>query len=330
MKVQISGLEDLAHRALGYYGYDEEESRAILEILMYAQMAGNNQGLIKLIGKGIPKDERAQATEVVKETRLSALIDGHRQMGMLVLKEAVKMALDKAREHGFAIVGTTNTFTSTGAIGYYAREIAKEGFLGFVFAGTPSKVCAHGSYEPIFGTNPLAIGVPSDNEPIVLDMATAAMSNYGLIEANVAGRSISDDVAYDREGNPTTSAAKALEGATRPFDRSYKGAGLAMMVEVLTGPLVAASVGDSYKDRGRGNLVYVMDPELLVDKEIFSHQISQLAERVRNTKRLPGVDEVLVPGEIESRSLQERLRSGEIEIEENLYRELEKMAKAVP
>jgi len=328
MKVKISRLEDLARKALGYYGYDEQESQTILEILMYAQLADNNQGLVKLIGKGIPKSELAEALEVVKDTKLSALLDGHRQMGMLVLKTAVDMALDKAREHGLGIVGTTNTLTSTGAIGYYAREIAREGFLGFVFSGSPSKVCAHGSYERIFGTNPLAIGVPSDGEPIVLDMATAAMSNYGLIEAKVAGRSIRDDVAYDRQGNPTTSAAEAQEGATRSFDRSYKGAGLAMMVEILTGPLVGASFGDIHIERGRGNLVFVVDPELLVDKQIFNHQVSQLAERVKNTKRLPGVDEILVPGEKESRSTRSKLESGEIEIEENLFRELEKVAEA--
>jgi L-2-hydroxycarboxylate dehydrogenase (NAD+) len=330
MKVKISELQDLGRRALRFYGYNEQESQAILGILMYAQLADNNQGLVKLIGKGIPKGELTEATEVVKETKLSALLDGHGQMGMLVLKEAVEMALDKAREHGFGIVGTANTHTSTGAIGYYAREIAREGFLGFVFSGSPSKVCAYGSYERIFGTNPLAIGVPSDREPIVLDMATAAMANYGLIEAKVAGRSIPDDVAYDRQGRPTTSAVEALEGATRPFDRRHKGAGLSMMVEVLTGPLVGASFGDIRTDRGRGNLVYVIDPELLVDKKAFNHQVSQLAERVKDTKRLPGVDEILVPGERESRSTQKKLESGEIEIEENLYRELQNVAGEAP
>jgi L-2-hydroxycarboxylate dehydrogenase (NAD+) len=328
MKVTLSELQDLARKALRYYGYNGEESQVMLEILMYAQLADNNQGLVKLIGKGIPKGELIESIEVVKETKLSALLDGHGQMGMLVLIKAVEMALDKAREHGFGIVGTINTHTSTGAIGYYAREIAKEGFLGFVFSGSPSKVCAHGSYEPIFGTNPLAIGVPSDKEPIVLDMATAAMSNYGLIEAKVAGRPIPGDVAYDRQGNPTTSAAEAQEGATRPFDRSYKGAGLAMIVEILTGPLVGASFGDIHTERGRGNLVFVMDPELLVDKQAFNHQVSQLADRAKNTKRLPGVDEILVPGEKESRSTRNKLESGEIEIEENLYRELERVAEA--
>jgi len=330
MKVKVSELQDLGRQALKYYGYNDEESQVILEILMYAQLAGNNQGLVKLIGKGIPKDSLAGEIKVIKETKLSALLDGNKQMGMLVLKKAVGMALDKAREHGFGIVGANNTYTSTGALGYYAKEIAKQGFLGFVSSGSPSRVCAYGSYEPIFGTNPLAIGVPSDKEPVVLDMATAAMANYGLIEAKVAGRSIPDDVAYDSQGNPTTSPAEALEGATRPFDRSYKGAGLALIVEVLTGPLLEASfAGDAANaDGGRGNLVYVIDPALLVDKETFKKQIFQLVERVKNTKKLPGVEEIFVPGEIENKLTQKNLEAGEIEIEDNLYLELKKVAEA--
>ena len=106
------------------------------------------------------------------------------------MNKAVTTAIMKAKEHGFGIVGTHDTSTSTGALGYWADKIAKEGLIGFVFAGSPETVTYHGSYEPIFGTNPLAIGIPADDAPIVLDMATAAMAYYGLIEAKTAGRKI--------------------------------------------------------------------------------------------------------------------------------------------
>src|SRR3989339_1272311 len=113
--------------------------------------------------------------KIIIETKVSALINGNKNMGMIAMNFAMEKALKKAKKYGFALVGINNTNTSTGAIGFYASEIAKKGYLGMIFAGSPETVCTQGSYEAIFGTNPLAIGVPTSGDPIVLDMATAAM-----------------------------------------------------------------------------------------------------------------------------------------------------------
>jgi LDH2 family malate/lactate/ureidoglycolate dehydrogenase len=328
MTIKISELERLTKKALKKYGYSPKEIKTIKEILLYAQMRGNNQGVVKLIGKGIPKDPQAGEISVVKETKLSALIDGNHNMGMVVLKQAMEKALKKAKRYGFGIVGTFNTNTSTGAIGYYANKIAKQGYIGFVFAGSPESVNTHGSYEPIFGTNPLAIGVPTNEEPVVLDMATAYMAYFGLIEAKTAGRSIPEGIAYDAEGNITTDPAKAMDGAIRPFDKSYKGAGLAMMVEVLTGPLVKASfTGTGDVAKSWGNLIFIIDPELLTDKAEFSSQVSHMVQKVKSTKKMPGVEEIFVPGERGNKLARQGMESGEIEIEDNLYKALKEASQ---
>ncbi len=327
MKAKISQLSALARKALTKYGYNKIEQLIILDVLMYAQLRGNNQGLVKLIGKGIPKNPNAGNIRIPKETKLSALLDGNKNMGMVVMKKAVELALSKAKKHGFGIVGTNNTNTSTGAIGYWAREIAQHDFIGFVYAGSPETVTSHGSYEPLFGTNPLAIGVPAEKEPLVLDMATAAMAYYGLIEAKTAGRKIPGDIAYDSKGDLTTDPAKAMDGALRPFDKSYKGAGLSLMVEVLTGPLVGASfVGIGDTATNWGNLVVAIDPELLVNKKTFIKNVSLLMKKVKSAKKLPGVKEIMLPSERGNRLTKQRVSSGIIEIEDNLFEELKKVA----
>lgn len=328
MKIKLSELNFLAIKALQKYGYNKQEISIIKDILMYAQLRGNNQGLVKLIGRGIPKSPDAKAIVIVKNTKLSALLNGNYNMGMIVFKKAMEMAVAKAKKHGFGMVGTNNTNTSTGANGYYAHEIAKHGFIAFVFAGSPETVNTHGSYQPIFGTNPLAIGIPTNKDPIVLDMATAAMAYYGLIEAKTAGRKIPPDIAYDSEGKLTDDPAKAMDGALRPFDKSYKGAGLSFMVEVLTGPLVRASftgIGDTAKNWG--NLIIALNPELLTDTKQFKKNVLVMARKVKATKKLPGVKEIFVPGECGDRLTKERIASGTIEIEDNLYHELQKVAK---
>jgi L-2-hydroxycarboxylate dehydrogenase (NAD+) len=326
MKIKVSELKKMVEVILKKYNYDQTEIEIISSVLMYAQLRGNNQGIVKLISPKFIKNSNAGEIEMTERTKLSALINGNHNSGMVVLKKAIDKAVEMAKEHGFGIVGVNNTNSSTGAIGYYANEIAKQGLMGFVFAGSPETVNAHGSFEPIFGTNPLSIGVPSDGDPVVLDMATASMAYFGLIEAATAGKKIPEGIAYDKYGNLTTDPNLALDGAIRPFDKSYKGAGLAMMVEILTGPLVAASftgIGDT--ETNWGNLVYVIDPNLLVDVKTFKSQVSQMVEKVKSTKKLPGVDEIFVPGEMGNKLTKQCLESDEIEVEDNLLNKIKEI-----
>lgn len=321
MKIKIEELKKLTHKSLLIQGYKDEEATIIQDVLLYAQLRGNNQGVVKLIGKGVPKNPNAGEIKIVKETKLSALIDGGQNMGMIVVKKGLEMLLQKAKDHGFGMVGTNNTSSSTGAIGYWANEIAKQGFIGFVYAGSPETVAMHGSYEPIFGTNPLAIGIPSESEPVVLDMATAAMSYYGLIQAKTAGQQLPPGITYDKEGKETTDPGEAMDGAIKSFG-GHKGAGLAFMVEVLTGPLVQAAFVGIGQENNWGNLLMAIDPELLTDRETFKKNISEMVQKVKATKKLPGVKEIYVPGERGNVLTRQRLDLGEIEIEDKLLDEL--------
>jgi len=327
MKITITELKELTRKAVAGFGYDDAETEAICEILLYAQLRGNNQGVVKLIGKGIPKDPAAAEIVLEKETPLSARINGNRNHAMVVVRKALDIVAEKAAKSGFAIAGTFNTNTSSGAIGYVASELAKKGLIGFVFGRSPERVAMHGSYEPVFGTNPLAIGIPTGTDPIVLDMSTAATSYFGLVEAMTANREIAADMAYDAEGKPTTSPAEAVKGAIRSFDRGFKGSALAMVGEILAGPLVGAAfcgLGDS---KGNwGHLIFAIAPDLLGEGAEFRANVARVIERVKSTKRLPGVEEILVPGERGARIARQCLESGEIEIEDNLLAELRNIA----
>jgi L-2-hydroxycarboxylate dehydrogenase (NAD+) len=323
MKVRIEALEEVIQRGLRYFRYSDEESAVITEVLLYAQLRGNNQGVVKLTGEGLPRDPLAGDIRAVKETTLSTLLDGARNPGMVVMRHATDIAIQKAKEHGFGIVGINNTASSTGAIGYYADRIAREDLLGFVFAGSYPRVAMHGSYEPIFGTNPLAVGLPTENDPVVLDITTAASAWYGVIEAHLAGRDLAPEVAYDVNGQPTTNPAQAMSGALRTFG-AHKGAALSLMVEALTGPLVMAS----YAGLGEGlwgNLIYAINPELLVEKATFKAQMSEMVAKIKSMKPLEGVETIFVPGERGNTATQAARTSGEIEIEDNLWEALQKV-----
>ena len=326
--VPIPKLEEMCRAAILTYGYSDEEAEIILEILLYAQLRGNNQGIAKLIDGGIPKDPKAGEIRRLKETKFSVLLDGARNMGMVVMHEAVEIALNKGLEQGVGIVGTFNTASSTGAIGYYVSKIAKGGLIGLNFARSPERVSTYGSYQPIFGTNPLAVGIPTGGVPIVFDMSTAAMAYYGLVEAKVSGQEIPLDVALDANGKPTSDPAMALEGAVLPFDRSYKGAGLALIIEILAGPLVGASFGgDEDSATNWGSLILALSPDLMVESDVFEANVRRLIENVRSTKRLPEVERIFAPGERGNLLAEDHMQSGTIEIDDKLLERLQEVVQ---
>jgi LDH2 family malate/lactate/ureidoglycolate dehydrogenase len=279
--------------------------------------------VLKLLGtEPIQNIHPKQEPQIHKETKLSALINGGGNPGILVSHMATRMAIEKCSAYGFGIVGTNNTFSSTGSIGYYALEIGKHDFIGIVMAGSPGGVAPHGSREPLFGTNPIAFGFPTEKRPLVFDMATAAITWYGLVRAKTLGQSLPENVAIDSDGNLTTDPSEAMKGAILPFDRSYKGSGLSMMIELFTGPLVGASFADPEGKGDWGNVFIAIDPELLIDKKEFKKQNSLLIEKVKMSKKKKGVSAIHIPGEKAQENLKKAEKSGEIEIDEIIYTEL--------
>ena len=326
MQVAIDELRETTRRAIAAQGFNAADTDIILEIILYAQLRGNNQNIIKLLGAGMPANPDAGEMRVIKETTLSALLDGDWNQGMVVLSRATELAIEKAQAHGFGIVGSRRTNSPTGAIGYYARQAADAGLLGFVFSGSPELMAMHGSYEAFFGTNPLAIGIPTAAEPIVLDMATAAIAWYGIHLAAAEGKTIPDGVAFDAQGAFTTDPTAALAGAIKAFG-GYKGAALALIVEALTRPLLGASRNPDGTKLDWGNLVFAIDPELLAeDLASFQAGVSDLLARVKQLKRLPGVVEILTPGERGDRVYAAIMAAGAIEIDDGVWRELREVA----
>jgi len=326
MKIKLTELKTLSLKALEKYGYSNEESTIILDMLMYAQLRGNNQGIVKLIGKGIPKSEKAQKPTIEKETPTTALINANATMEAIPMKQAVDMVVSKAKEMGIAIVGTHNGSGSSGAIGYWSRKVAEQGLIGITMSSYPfGSVPPHGSYEPLFCTNPIAWGVPTADEPIVLDMASSAIAYFGLVEAKTKGVQLSEKLGYDSDGNETADPEKIMDGATKPFDNGFKGAGLALMVQIIGGALVGADfLNGSDND---GNVIIAINPGSMAGRDYFIGEITKMTQAIKNAKKLNGVEEIMIPGERGDKIKAAILASGEIEIEDNLLAELKKFAE---
>jgi len=321
VKISPQELTDLSKRALSKYGYPEEEATIILDMLMYAQMRGNDQGIVKLIGKGIPRHQKAQTPTIEKETPTTAIINANLSMEAVAMEQAVNMVIRKAKKMGIAIVGVHTGDGSSGAVGYWSRKIADAALVGITMSSYPfGKIPPHGSYEPLFCTNPIAWGVPTDNEPIVVDMSSSGISFFGLLEAKIRGVQVAEGLGYDKDGNDTTDPARIMEGAIRPFDKGVKGAGLALMVQIIGGALVGGDFLNASDNDG--NVVIAIDPEAMIGMQRFIEETTKMTTAIKRAKKLEGVEEVMVPGERGDRIRSRVLDSNEIEVEDNLLNSL--------
>ena len=202
----------------------------------------------------------------------------------------------------------------------------------------PELVAPYGSYEPIFGTNPIAIGIPTSNQntsistnneyekPIVLDMATSAAALFSLHIAKRDNLSIPNDVAYDCDGNETISPDAALNGALRVFDRSHKGSHLALMVELLAGALSGADMIDKKNGDHWGSLIIAIDPGIFGNVSDFYQRVKLMCHRVKRAKRLPGIEEILLPGEQGDRVEELNKKNGYIVMRAKDIEDLKRMA----
>jgi len=321
MIISCQELSKLAREAILKYGYSEEEAEIILDLLMYAQMRGNDQGIVKLIGEGMPRHEKAQTPTIEKETPTTAIIHANLSMEAIAMEQAVAMVIRKAKEMGIAIVGTHTGDGSSGAMGYWSRKIADAGLIGIAMSSYPFGIVPpHGSYEPLFCTNPIAWGIPTDNEPIVFDMSSSGISYYGLVEAKTQGIQVAKGLGYDKEGKETIDPAEILEGAIRPFDKGIKGAGLALMVQIIGGALVGGDfLNESDHD---GNVVIAINPEAMIGTQRFLEEVAKMTKATKQAKKLEGVEEVMVPGERGDRMRTRILDRDEMEVEENLLNSL--------
>lgn len=322
MKIQLTDLSKITESAYRLAQYPEEQIRLIIEVLSYAQCRGNMQSLLQIAGPGIPSYHGRGSLEVVKDTSLSCLIDGKDNIGIWVMAHSMNRVLDKAQKHGFAIGGSFNAAPpGTAALGYYVKQIAEQGLIGFAFCGSSKKIAPYGGYQALFGSNPIAVGLPCPQSPIVIDMSTSVMPVFKVLEARLNNKALPKYVAYDNSGAPTEDPKAVLEGgALTVFGNNPKGYSLSMLVEILTGPLVGASFATCGDTKNNwGNLIYAFDPELLVGRNEFMTQMSELRHAIKTSPSLVPEEEVFLPGEMSDRNAAVAKERGWIEVDDNLY-----------
>jgi L-2-hydroxycarboxylate dehydrogenase (NAD+) len=323
MKVGLKELQDLTRKLYLKLEYPAPQIETIVEVLSYAHHRGNFQSLIQEVTVGTPQFAAQHEIIVEKETSLSYFIDAGGNIGICALYLATDLLVSKARKTGgFAIAGIHNSSPpGTGPAGYYAERIARESFISMIFCGSSKIVAPSGSSERAFGTNPIAIGIPTSGVPIVLDMATSTMPAFKVAEALIKGEMLPPNVGYNHAGAMTQAPREVLgSGALMTFDRGPKSSGLALMVELFANALAGGCLPGDADNRNWGNLAFAIDPDLLIGRKSFLKNVDRMIAHIKGLKRTDPARDINLPGELSFIRSEQAIATQELEIDEQLFR----------
>ena len=320
VKLTAAEAQALAEETLRRTGYDAEEARIIADHCVDAALCGYEySGLPKILNVVEHRQlrEPRRPMRPLRETPLSVLFDGGNNNGMVAMYRATQVAIEKAREHGMSVVGVNNSWVS-GRSAHYVEMVARAGLIGMHTVSSRIHVAAPGSRDPATGTNPLAFGFPTLDDPFIVDIGTSAFMGTDLIFQERRKAVLPEGVAIDRNGQLTRDPAQVH--ALLPFG-GYKGFALALSMQAF-GIVAGSGLGD---DKTYGYLIMAIRPDTLVPLDDFRRDMSAMLARVKATARQPGVDEIRIPSERSFRERARALREG-IEIDRKIYEAL----KAVP
>ncbi|MDD6261034.1 MAG: Ldh family oxidoreductase [Clostridiales bacterium] len=280
--------------------------------------------------------------EIVKETPTTAVVDGHDGMGQVIGYKSMRMAIDKAKEYGMGMVVVRNS-CHYGIAGYYPSMACKEGCIGMTGTNARPSVAPTFGVEGMFGTNPLTIGIPTDEDfDFLIDCATSITQNGKIEYYERIGEKVHPGTIIGIDGEPVegdagvalkrirqgTAALTTLGGIGEAMG-GYKGYGYAMVVELLSAVLQDGNYGKALNGVGPngekvpyhlGHFFIAIDTNHFLGEELCRKKAGEIIRSVRNSKKAPDAERIYSAGEKEH--LVRLARKDGVPINESVQKEI--------
>lgn len=332
MQLAIDAVYRYCVEAFSKVGVPPDQARTLADVLLEADLRGHVDHGSSLVALYVPSVldrsvNPAPRVRAVRETPVSALIDGDGGFGAIAATRAVAACVERARSIGFGVAAVRNTSHSFYP-GYYPLQIAEAGFVGFFTTTSRPAIAPPGIAERVLGQDPLAYAIPAGSRPpILLDIGLAA-SVAKIRIAMEEGREIPADWVVDREGKPVTDAAAAMSGLLVPIG-GHKGFGLALVMDALVG-LGGAPGGPEAGAHGAvGFFLWALDPGLFGPPDQYRARVERLLDQVAAATPFPGRRPASYPGEGGARRKASAVASGRVDLPETVARAMAETARAL-
>lgn len=290
-------------------GLAQDRALCVAQLLIEADLLGHTthglalaNGYLKELANGTMTAKGEPM--VLNDFEATAVWDGKRLPGVWLTREAVRSAAARARRFGIGSISIRNSH-HIGCLAVFLEEAARQGQLVMVASSDPAVrlVAPHGGSTPQMTPNPLAVGIPTGGDPILIDVSSS-ITTFGLaLRLRDAGAKFPGQWALDADGNPSDDP-KVLsgdpQGSLLPVggvDHGHKGYALALVIEALTQALSGFGRADAPSGWGASVWVQVFDSSRFAGRSEFERQTAWLAHACRTSTPRPGVEAVRVPGE---------------------------------
>ena len=322
--IQEEKLNAFCQDAFEGFGFSPEEAGIIKDVLMMSDMYGiQSHGMQRVVRyhKGIEKgliDIKAKP-EVVFETPVSAVVEGHDAMGQLVGHFAMELAIKKAKESGIGIVSARNS-NHYGIAGYYADLALKEGLIGFSCTNSEAIMVPTFARKAMLGSNPIAFTMPAEPHNSSFDASTTVVTRGKLEMYNKLGKELPNGWALNKDGKASQDAAEVLGnisdhvgGGIMPLGGnteqlgSHKGYGYGMLCEIFASIFSQGGTSNKCMTGGRSNICHgfmAINPAIFGNPEDVKKHFSTFLQELREAPKAEGAERIYTHGEKEAEAIE--------------------------
>lgn len=269
--------------------------------------------------------------EVVSDQGVIITVDGHDQFGQIIGRQATDLAIAKAKQLGICVL-TIRHAAHLGRIGEFMEQAADAGIVSLSWTNTHGGgvlAAPHGGRQPRLSANPVAAGAPvPGHDSIIMDIATCTIAEGKVKVALNKQQQVPEGCLINGQGDPTTDPKEYYgdpKGAILPV-AGHKGYALALFADILAGAIAGGSCSHTNEDQiANGWFAIFMDPKAFAGRDFYNQQLTDLRSWIKSCPPAKGVDEVLLPGEPETRTAAQRKETG-IPIESNTWDQLRAIA----
>jgi len=314
----ISFAAELLERA----GLSHEQSVAVAEILVEGDLLGHTTHGIQLLSPYLKERKAGLMTvkgepEVVSDRGSTVLWDGNFLPGPWLTLKAMNLAFERVKEYSVVTIVLRRSH-HIGCLAAYPKRATDRNLLMLLTCSDPSvgTVAPYGGILPLYTPNPLAVGIPTETDPIIIDISTSCTTNGLVMRTEKEGKTLPHSWLMDSEGRVTDDPSALFAdppGSILPLggtEVGYKGFALGLMIEALTAGLGGYGRSDSPTQWEASIFIQVIDPSAFGGREFFLRETRWLAEACRGNPTRPGDAPVRVPGDRALKMKAEQLKSG--------------------
>ena len=335
-KVKAEGLSRFGVTVLEATGVPHHDAVLLADSLVAAELWGHSShGMLRL--PWYVERLRSGAMSAVTDSMLAvdngaiAVMDGRHGIGQVLTDRAVKLGVERARQHGISAIGVRNS-NHFGTAAYFTRDAAKAGCVTFLSTNASPAMAPWGGRVKTVGTNPWSLAAPAGKYGVaVMDIANTAVARGKIYLAAERGLEIPDTWAADENGVPTTNAADAIHGLILPM-AGHKGYVISFMMDVLAGVLTGSHFGTNVagpyepdRKSGCGHLLMTIDVKSMMPMAEFEERMEALISEIKAVPKASGVEEIFFPGELEDRNTAKHNETG-ISVADQTWESMRKLS----